>query len=973
MISDRDPRFVSKVYKEVAKALGIKLSFSTASHPQTDGQSERSVQSVTTLLRCLVADNLRPWPDLLPLVEFCINSSPHAVTKVPPFQATQGFTPSLFPVDVDFLSPVAEDLIDSINATVQRCRDMLQYQNAVTTSSQTATATPFAEGEDVYVSSELLLDDQHRNKKRKLRPRFLGPVKIKRVLGPAHVTLQLPPGVHIHPTVNIKHLKKPTRLPRDVSRPPPLHGSDVYELESIQGHRTTRRGTQYLCKWKGYPSTENTYEHPDNLLGKDARLLLANYKQQFTQGESVVIDRRLDRARGSRQGVRYVQQGLFACSALAVAGLVTGYLYETQFACPKSLPAGVSNGTPPARIPDPFTPLHNIRLIHTDSHVFTCVLSVPVIGVALLLSSVLTPWRNRLHNAIKRLEHRKEEQEGVSSPANSFGGDNVNVQLPTKQDDSRSLATDGASPSGDSTETNRARSKLRWLVSGLLWFVRTLLWVGYERPDPRRASRSQWFCYFVGAGAACFSLVLYVYTHDGEVAARYAQAVASPFLLLAFVNVLHSIQLHVDTRYKYGSEKQVQAVMATVTAVGGATLLAQFFLWAFFVAFAYATLPCLPLREGGTSRPDVAYLSKRLFLRYIGCFIMSCELLFAYMWWILEFAAGGASVVRMVQFRGGALAIVVNVLVVVATFVGVSTYAGVFSSQESIFFVKQPAQYVTPKITLTLAYIFFGLWFLCFSLMGLKDVSARVQKYFVQNEQNETICMLYRSEDGELATYIAKEIKNKSPRFLGQANSVEVVQHNVDHEAYPACATPSTDSDEPSDGDLQRADQLNNTRVLVVVISCHNEPPFGSVGRMLNDNDDAEARANSNDGDVNMFLLQLIIAYEMEKRDDITIYPIFDARDGSTRIAFKSPENDLPDTTPEPTAQAAANILKRLYGKEGAKFDVTVVELLREWSPRNLMHRMLQLQGTFMHNLGEVTAANTAAAGVLKAYEESAI
>ncbi|EGD73249.1 hypothetical protein PTSG_12229 [Salpingoeca rosetta] len=328
MISDRDPRFVSKVYKEVAKALGIKLSFSTASHPQTDGQSERSVQSVTTLLRCLVADNLRPWPDLLPLVEFCINSSPHAVTKVPPFQATQGFTPSLFPVDVDFLSPVAEDLIDSINATVQRCRDMLQYQNAVTTSSQTATATPFAEGEDVYVSSELLLDDQHRNKKRKLRPRFLGPVKIKRVLGPAHVTLQLPPGVHIHPTVNIKHLKKPTRLPRDVSRPPPLHGSDVYELESIQGHRTTRRGTQYLCKWKGYPSTENTYEHPDNLLGKDARLLLANYKQQFTQGENLTIwTKPLSEAGITLPAGLLPTNPATSCSAALAAGLTRSDAY----------------------------------------------------------------------------------------------------------------------------------------------------------------------------------------------------------------------------------------------------------------------------------------------------------------------------------------------------------------------------------------------------------------------------------------------------------------------------------------------------------------------------------------------------------------------------------------------------------------------------------------------------------------------
>lgn len=56
IISDRDPRFVSQFWKSLQKAMGIKLNFSTAFHPRTDGQSKRTIQTLEDMLRACVMD-----------------------------------------------------------------------------------------------------------------------------------------------------------------------------------------------------------------------------------------------------------------------------------------------------------------------------------------------------------------------------------------------------------------------------------------------------------------------------------------------------------------------------------------------------------------------------------------------------------------------------------------------------------------------------------------------------------------------------------------------------------------------------------------------------------------------------------------------------------------------------------------------------------------------------------------------------
>ena len=86
IISDRDSRLTSRFWKSFSKAMGSKLRFSTAFHPQTDGQSERTIQTLEDMLRTCVLDLEGSWEDHLPLVEFAYNNSYHSSIKMAPFE-----------------------------------------------------------------------------------------------------------------------------------------------------------------------------------------------------------------------------------------------------------------------------------------------------------------------------------------------------------------------------------------------------------------------------------------------------------------------------------------------------------------------------------------------------------------------------------------------------------------------------------------------------------------------------------------------------------------------------------------------------------------------------------------------------------------------------------------------------------------------------------------------------------------------
>ncbi|KAK1429687.1 hypothetical protein QVD17_11902 [Tagetes erecta] len=90
IISDRDGRYMSRSWQSMQSSLGTKLNISTAYHPQSDGQTERMIQTLEDMLRACVIDFGGNWESHLALVEFSYNNSYHSGIGMAPFEAFYG-------------------------------------------------------------------------------------------------------------------------------------------------------------------------------------------------------------------------------------------------------------------------------------------------------------------------------------------------------------------------------------------------------------------------------------------------------------------------------------------------------------------------------------------------------------------------------------------------------------------------------------------------------------------------------------------------------------------------------------------------------------------------------------------------------------------------------------------------------------------------------------------------------------------
>ena len=90
IILDRDLRFTSRLWGKLQEALGTRLSFSMAFHPQTDGQLERVIQVLEDMLRSCVIDYEDSWDKHIPLVDFVYNNSFQSSIGMAPYEALYG-------------------------------------------------------------------------------------------------------------------------------------------------------------------------------------------------------------------------------------------------------------------------------------------------------------------------------------------------------------------------------------------------------------------------------------------------------------------------------------------------------------------------------------------------------------------------------------------------------------------------------------------------------------------------------------------------------------------------------------------------------------------------------------------------------------------------------------------------------------------------------------------------------------------
>ena len=265
VISDRDPRFTSHFSTAMCQRLGVDHNISTAYHPQTDGLSERKNQWVEQYLRFVTSAAQDDWSDWLAIATAVHNHYPNATTQIAPIRALMGYTPKLTP-ELPY-PPTTNQLVD--DRTKQATEKREQAKAALNKAAQSAPTDVYRVGDQVWLEvKHLALPYQTL----KLAPKRHGPFKITKRVSPVAYQLGLPPAWTIHDIFHASLLtpyRETAEHGVNYTRPPPelIEDAEEYEVEAIVNHRLygSKRGLQYLIKWKGYPDSDNTWEPADQV------------------------------------------------------------------------------------------------------------------------------------------------------------------------------------------------------------------------------------------------------------------------------------------------------------------------------------------------------------------------------------------------------------------------------------------------------------------------------------------------------------------------------------------------------------------------------------------------------------------------------------------------------------------------------------------------------------------------------------
>ncbi|GJR70304.1 putative reverse transcriptase domain-containing protein [Tanacetum coccineum] len=213
IICDRDGRFTSNFWKSFQKALGTYISMSTACHPETDGHSERTIQTLEDMLRACMIDFGKGWVKHLPLAEFSYNNSYHARLKAAPYEALYGqkCRSLMCWVEVGEAQLTGPELIQETTEKIVLIKQRMQaaQDRPKSYADRKRKLMEFEVGDMVILKASPSKGVVRFRKRGKLNPRYVEPFKVLANVGKVAYRLELPQELSIvHHTFHVSNLKK---------------------------------------------------------------------------------------------------------------------------------------------------------------------------------------------------------------------------------------------------------------------------------------------------------------------------------------------------------------------------------------------------------------------------------------------------------------------------------------------------------------------------------------------------------------------------------------------------------------------------------------------------------------------------------------------------------------------------------------------------------------------------------------------
>ncbi|KAL2226202.1 UNVERIFIED_CONTAM: Transposon Tf2-12 polyprotein [Sesamum indicum] len=281
IVSDRDPRFTSRFWESLQRALGTKLHFSTAFHPQTDGQSERTIQTLEDMMRACTMEFKGNWDDHLPLMEFAYNNSFHSSIGMAPYEALYGRrcrSPICW--DIEGLRQLeGPELVQETVEKVQVVKKCLKAAQDRQKSyvDQHRREIEYEVGDKVFLKISPWRGILRFGKQGKLSPRYIGPYEIIERIGPLAYRLALPAELsQIHDVFHVSMLRRYRSDPSHIIHEPEIEISEeltyVEEPAEILDRNVRKLRNKDIpmvkVRWSHHSPREATWEVEEHMKEK---------------------------------------------------------------------------------------------------------------------------------------------------------------------------------------------------------------------------------------------------------------------------------------------------------------------------------------------------------------------------------------------------------------------------------------------------------------------------------------------------------------------------------------------------------------------------------------------------------------------------------------------------------------------------------------------------------------------------------